>query len=115
MSDAATNCDNYHVRLNFLSNPGEQYAFSVGRGSCSAVNTSVECNDYRWATDLRISDAGVLTGQCPCHGGAGQPPTQRQPVRKRHRRLLRRGLSRGLDRGRPDLRPVPARDQQRRL
>ena len=74
LSDAATSCDNYHVRVNFLSNPGDQYAFSVGRGTCDAVNVNVQCNDYSWATDLRVSDAGLLTGQCPCYAGAAEPP-----------------------------------------
>lgn len=74
LSDAGSGCDNYHVRVRFLSNPGEQYAFSVGRGSCLAVDTEAQCNDYDWATDLRVNAGGTLTGQCPCHGGAGQPP-----------------------------------------
>ncbi len=71
---ADTACDNYHVRLNFLSNPGEQYAFAVGRGSCGAVNLVNQCNDYRWATDFRQTIDGQLTGQCPC-SAAAQPPT----------------------------------------
>lgn len=75
VDQADTSCDNYHVRVNFLSNPGNQYAFSVGRGSCGAVNTAVECNDYTWATDMRITDAGVLTGQCPCYAPGASPTT----------------------------------------
>lgn len=74
VDQADTSCDNYHVRLNFLSNPGEQYAFSVGRGSCGAVNTAVECNDYNWATDMRQTVGGQLTGQCPC-SAASEPPS----------------------------------------
>lgn len=71
---ADTSCDNYHVRVNFLSNPGNQYAFSVGRGSCEAANQAVECVDYNWATDMRMTIDGQLTGQCPC-SSAAQPPT----------------------------------------
>lgn len=70
---ADTSCDNYHVRVNFLSNPGDQYAFSVGRGSCEAANQAVECNDYNWATDMRVTIGGQLTGQCPC-SSAAEPP-----------------------------------------
>ena len=66
VDSADTSCDNYHVRVHFLSNPGDQYAFSVGRGSCGSVDTTVECGDYNWATDMRLSDAGTLVGQCPC-------------------------------------------------
>lgn len=69
-----TSCDNYHVRVHFLSNPGNQYAFSVGRGSCGAVDTAAECSDYAWATDMRVSIGGVLTGQCPC-STAPVPPS----------------------------------------
>lgn len=74
---ADTTCDNYHVRLNFLSNPGDQYAFSVGRGSCAAANVAVECNDYSWATDMRATIGGQLTGQCPCTAPAAARVTDR--------------------------------------
>lgn len=74
---ADTTCDNYHVRVNFLSNPGDQYAFSVGRGSCAAADQAVQCNDYNWATDMRVTIDGQLTGQCPCTAPAAALVTDR--------------------------------------
>jgi hypothetical protein len=66
--DAAdTTCDNYHVRIQLLTNPDDTFEMAVFRGSCTAA---VECDgmsygDYSWATDF----GGTAMGQCPCWTG----------------------------------------------
>ena len=60
-------CDQYHVRVRFLENPGSQFGFEVRRGSCQASpDTHVPIGDYTWATDLRETIGGQMRGQCPC-------------------------------------------------
>jgi hypothetical protein len=68
-----TTCDNYHVRVRFTENPGDIYEFTGCIGGCGG-----ECRldegftDFVWATDLRESIDGRLTGECPCTAaGAG--------------------------------------------
>jgi hypothetical protein len=70
--DAA--CDNFHVRVQFVTNPSDTFELTVFRGSCDTV----ECadggfTDYSWATDFRATLAGMLTGQCPCFASGGAP------------------------------------------
>lgn len=66
-----TSCDNYHVRVQFTTNPGDAYEFTVARGACSTAECSdMALRDYRWATDYRADDgAGLLGGECPCTSG----------------------------------------------
>ncbi len=67
--DGADNgCDNYHVRVRFLSNPGGQFAFQVARGGCDQVPApGTDCTtDWSWATDFRATINNVLAGECPC-------------------------------------------------
>jgi hypothetical protein len=73
--DVADNsCDQYHVRVLFLENPGDQYAFEVRRGSCNALPIADHVHggapagsfDYTWATDFRATVGGILRGECPC-------------------------------------------------
>lgn len=62
---ADTTCDNFHVRVRFLSNPAG-YKFDVIRGNCTASNECSATDDWEWATDW-ISVVGAdVTGQCPC-------------------------------------------------
>jgi hypothetical protein len=68
-------CDNFHVRVQFLSNPENTFELTVFRGSCATADCAdTGFEDYRWATDLRITGGdGMLTGQCPCWGPTGVP------------------------------------------
>jgi hypothetical protein len=82
--DVADNsCDQYHVRVRFLENPGDQYAFEVRRGSCDGIPTAGQPNggapagsiDYTWATDFRAVIQGRLSGECPCTAPAATQQT----------------------------------------
>lgn len=72
--DAAdTTCDNLHVRVQFRTNPGNQFEFTVFRGECTA-NTCADMGytDFSWSTDFTGMVGGMLAGQCPCTA-AGAP------------------------------------------
>lgn len=62
-------CDNFHVRVRFLQNPGSRYRFNVYRGCSTALcDENTGYTDTNWALD---SNPSTLRGQCPC--GAGDP------------------------------------------
>ncbi|MFK7989138.1 MAG: putative metal-binding motif-containing protein [Sandaracinaceae bacterium] len=68
VDSADTTCDNYHVRVQFTTNPNDSFEFNVFRGTCESA---VECaenglTDYNWATDFRATVDGRLAGECPC-------------------------------------------------
>ncbi|MCE9575291.1 MAG: putative metal-binding motif-containing protein [Deltaproteobacteria bacterium] len=63
-----TTCDNFHVRAQLTANPGDQFRVQVARGSCGNINAG-DYTDYTWATDLRQTINGGLTGECPCWSG----------------------------------------------
>lgn len=65
VDSADSSCDNYHVRVQLTTNPGDVFAFYVYRGGCETAECSGmgPFTDYRWATDFR--DAAGL-GECPC-------------------------------------------------
>ena len=64
---ADTACDNYHVRVQFTTNPMDTFELTVYRGACDTVECGdMGFTDYEWATDLRMDIGGTLTGQCPC-------------------------------------------------
>ncbi len=65
---ADTSCDNFHVRAQLTSNPGDQFRVQVARGTCGNLGPP-DNTDFTWATDLRQNINGVLTGQCPCWSG----------------------------------------------
>jgi hypothetical protein len=73
VDSADTACDNYHVRAFFAENPGDQYRLLVRRGSCTDMGCATPGTDYSWATDMRATIDGRLTGQCPC-STASSPP-----------------------------------------
>jgi hypothetical protein len=73
VDQADSDCDNYHVRVQLTSNPADTFELAVFRGGCGA---GAECGeegltDYSWATDLRETIDGRLTGQCPCYAPGG--------------------------------------------
>ena len=89
-SDAASACDNYHVRVRFLDG-SDDYAFDVHRGGCGApVEVSGVSGlgyvvhaagaDYKWAADFRQTIDGTVTGQCPCYVG----PDNNRPAGQDH-------------------------------
>lgn len=70
--DAASLCDDLHVRVQFTTNPTDTFEFMVLRGACDATpscdSTGSELTDYSYARDFRAPDmAGMLAGECPCH------------------------------------------------
>ena len=62
-------CDNFHVRVCFLQNPGNRYRFNVYRG-CGTVlcDGSTGYTDTNWALD---SNNSGRRGQCPCGANDG--------------------------------------------
>ena len=66
--DAAdTTCDNMHVRVQFVTNPSNQFEFTVFRGECgTAACADMGYTDFSWATDFTATVAGMQAGQCPC-------------------------------------------------
>ena len=73
---ADTACDNYHVRVQFTANPADTFEFTVFRGTCETVGCDdAGFTDYEWATDLRATVMGTLSGQCPCTAAAAAPAT----------------------------------------
>ncbi|UJR81677.1 hypothetical protein [Sandaracinus amylolyticus] len=73
---ADTTCDNFHVRAQLTSNPGDTFEITVSRGSCAAVacpGPVTPTIDYSWATDFRGDVGGVVSGQCPCWAGGTTP------------------------------------------
>lgn len=57
-------CDNFHVRVRFLENPGNRYRFNVYRG-CGTVlcDGNTGYTDTNWALDTNTAGR---QGQCPC-------------------------------------------------
>jgi hypothetical protein len=69
---ADTNCDNFHVRVQFITNPADEYELMVFRGPCDgAVCADGTFTDFAWATDFRasVSTPEGFAGQCPCWTG----------------------------------------------
>ena len=67
--DQAGGCDQYHVRVSFLSNPNEAYAFDVFRDSCAAgaqlcggATVFEDFTDFHNDTTI----PGAVGGECPC-------------------------------------------------
>ncbi len=80
-----TSCDNFFVRVHFLTNPGSGYQFLVHRGS-SCTSSAIDCSnsgftDYDWKTDFRATVNGQLAGQCPCTAAGGRSSDQRLHLR----------------------------------
>jgi hypothetical protein len=65
---ADATCDNFHVRVRFLQNPGNRYRFNVFRG-CGTVlcDGNMGYTDTSWGTDV---NGPGRTGQCPCSAGS---------------------------------------------
>jgi hypothetical protein len=67
-------CDEFHLRLEFVTNPGGQYRLEVRRGSCAA---SAQCGGgnittYEFYTDYYRSTGSSTSqrrGECPCWTG----------------------------------------------
>lgn len=66
---ADTSCDNFHVRVRFLQNPGNRYVFNIYRG-CGTVlcDGNAGYRDANWGTDV---NAAGRVGQCPCGNDSG--------------------------------------------
>ncbi len=59
---ADTVCDNFHVRAQFLENPGEAYIVDVWKDGCAGTQICDGSTDMQWYTNF---SAGGL-GECPC-------------------------------------------------
>ena len=67
VDDPDTACDNFHIDIRFLSNPGRAYCFDVIQASCTS-GTYVCENDteYEMVVDTRQRDGAEYWGECPC-------------------------------------------------
>jgi hypothetical protein len=68
-------CDRYHLRIEFVTNPGNAYSMEVRRGGCRAA---AECGmpavgTYEFFTDFRGDVGGETRGECPCTAAPGAP------------------------------------------
>ncbi len=62
-----TTCDNFHVRVLMMTNPGDTFELTVFRGACDAAGCAdTGFTDYRFATDLQMPMGGMTVGECPC-------------------------------------------------
>jgi len=76
-----TSCDNFHVNVTFLTNPGDAFRLNVFRGMCgSEVCPATGFTQFSWATDFRSGSPAI--GECPCStarnpgtGGLATPGT----------------------------------------
>ena len=71
--DADDTCDEFHVRVQFLANPGDQYAMDVWRGDCTQTTNCVGRTDFQWYTNYMVAGP---QGQCPCTPDGNAPPRQ---------------------------------------
>ena len=55
-------CDDFHVRVQFLDNPDEQFVIDVWRGGCGMEQLCDGGTDVQWYTNFF---AGGI-GECPC-------------------------------------------------
>ncbi len=62
VDSADTSCDTFHVRVLFLDNPNNAYAFDVWRGGCGVETVCSGGTDMQWYTNFTSPEAG----QCPC-------------------------------------------------
>jgi hypothetical protein len=72
IDDADTACDNFHVDIRFLSNPGRSYVFDVRQASCTTGTVVCENDtEYVMAVDTRQPEGGgSFWGECPCKATA---------------------------------------------
>jgi hypothetical protein len=67
VDDADTNCDNFHVDVRFLSNPGRAYVFDIIQASCTTGSVVCENDtEYQMAVDTRQGSGESAWGECPC-------------------------------------------------
>jgi len=67
VDDPDTSCDNFHVDLRFLANPGNAFVFSVYPGSCAGTTETCESDTaFVVATDTRQGTGETAWGECPC-------------------------------------------------
>lgn len=67
IDDPDTACDNFHVDIRFLSNPGRAYVFDVIQASCTTGNVVCENDiEYVLAVDTRQGSGETAWGECPC-------------------------------------------------
>ncbi len=64
-------CDGFHLRVQFVTNPGDAFAMEVHRGGC---REAAECGGrpttvYEFFTDFHGDVGGEIRGECPCSGG----------------------------------------------
>lgn len=78
-----TSCDNFHVAVNFVTNPDDAFRFNVFRGACDTeACPATGFTQFSWATDFRRPTPAPGVGECPCStrvnagtGGVATPGT----------------------------------------
>lgn len=71
IDNADSSCDTFHVRVQFLENPEDEFRFEVLRGGCAGAPVCSSATDMRWYTNFNTPGPPPL-GQCPC-SAAGSP------------------------------------------
>jgi hypothetical protein len=62
-----TECDTFHVDIRFNTNPDDQFAIEVFRGSCESPECAAEpYTHYSRATDFISGTGEDAIGECPC-------------------------------------------------
>ncbi len=63
-----TTCDQFHVRVQFLDNPSDQFQVDVMRGGCAGTGICSASTDVQWYTNFSMNG---VSGECPCAPSPG--------------------------------------------
>jgi hypothetical protein len=58
-------CDNFHVRVFFLTNPNNEFTLDMWKGGCGGQEICSGTDDIDWYTNFKTQDVPP-TGECPC-------------------------------------------------
>jgi hypothetical protein len=61
-----TDCDTFHVRVQFTENPGDAHQFDVYQGDCSGTNVCEDDTVFEVDTSTLVPVGSELVGECPC-------------------------------------------------
>jgi len=61
-------CDRFNVKVEFIENPNDQFAFDLKRGACGQPVLCTEVDAFDMRTDFYEAgtDDGFVGGECPC-------------------------------------------------
>ncbi len=61
------NCDTFHFRVQFLTNPDDSYRMEVYEGDCTQAPSCTQAiTDFAWYTNHREGSGESAVGECPC-------------------------------------------------